>query len=77
MEPILVWESWTPRWASPNVSAKYTPRTHDMGEPQPQRSLCNCNSGGAKWQGECISGMPKIHIQRFAMVHLNCKGGGK
>lgn len=70
---ILVWESWTPKWASSNVTAKHTPRTHDMGEPQPQIIVCHCSVCDATWKGECLSGMAKRHIQKFATVHLNCK----
>jgi hypothetical protein len=73
---VLVCEEWKPRWAPDWISAWYEPRVRGSdGLPEPQKFGCRCSRCGAEWNGECMSGKVRNHIQKFAKVHMTLHPG--
>lgn len=66
------WIEFAPRFA-PHVKGEFTRRTFDPETrlPEPQKWRVRCAKCGASWQGECHSGQPKQHVNRFAVQHIH------
>jgi len=66
------WIPFVPTFA-PHVEGQYTRREYDdeTGLPEPQLWKVVCKKCGGTWQGECHSGQVRVHINRFAVVHVH------
>lgn len=63
---------WAPSW-SKYVTGRYEKRVTDpeTGLSEPQKVYAKCSHCGAEWQTTCASGQVRLHITRFAKVHLH------
>ena len=66
------WIEFVPTFA-PHVHGAFTRRVFDPETrlPEPQRWRVTCGQCGQSWQGECMSGQPKQHVNRFAVQHIH------
>jgi hypothetical protein len=69
-EPGLT--EYRPRFA-PHVVGTYGSRFDEAGEPQEQRIRMECThrSCGEVQFRTCLSGQPRDHVTRFAILHLH------
>ena len=74
MEVTLVAEEWTPPWAGPHISARYTAlvRGEDNEVVEPQHITCSCAHCGGQFKRDCESGIARNHIQTFCRIHNQC-----
>lgn len=64
-------EKYRPSWA-PHVDGSYTRRVVDEdGLPEEQRVHARCEKCGAEFRTTCQSGQVRLHVAKFARVHLH------
>lgn len=70
---------WSPS-AAPHVRGRWEVRRFDEdGLPEPQGVECECAVCGAVWRAQCMSGLVRDLVMKFALVHLHRDplGGGR
>jgi hypothetical protein len=64
--------NWLPDWAPSHLHAHYTALVDNGDEDfDPQVIKCHCDQCNTDWEGRCLSGRARQHIQRFCRQHLH------